>query len=96
MRIPKTYNLYNLQFKVEFNKDLFKKEDFWGKCCFRETKIILDETIKEWNKWLEQTFCHELTHSILFAMKENELSNNEKFVDNFAHLLYQALDTMEY
>jgi predicted SprT family Zn-dependent metalloprotease len=45
---------------------------------------------------VEQTFCHELTHSILYAMGELKLYANEKFVDLFGHLLHQALTTQEF
>jgi hypothetical protein len=45
---------------------------------------------------IEQTFCHELVHSILYHIEERELFNNEKFVNLFAGALYQALETLEY
>ena len=41
----------------------------------------------------EQVFYHELVHAILGTMYEKELCDNEKFVDLFASLLQQALDT---
>lgn len=37
------------------------------------------------------TFFHELTHSILDTMGENELSGNEKFVSCFSSFLCEAM-----
>lgn len=42
---------------------------------------------------LEQTFYHEEVHWILHIMGRDELRDDEKFVDMFAHLLYQAIKT---
>lgn len=38
------------------------------------------------------TFYHELTHSILDTMGENELSGNEKFVSCFSSFLCEAME----
>jgi len=45
---------------------------------------------------VEETFYHELVHYILHHMGQNELCDEERFVDGFSHLLHQALATMEY
>lgn len=44
----------------------------------------------------EATFFHELTHAILFTMGENELSENERFIEGFANLLHQYVKTVKY
>lgn len=44
----------------------------------------------------EHTFYHELVHAILDTMGEEELSDNEKFVDIFSGLLHQSIKTSEY
>lgn len=43
---------------------------------------------------LGQCFCHELTHAML-DMMSHKLSRDEQFVDQFAHLLHNALTTFE-
>lgn len=43
---------------------------------------------------LLHTYLHELTHAILYYMND-KLWRNEKFVDQFAGLLEQALETAE-
>ena len=39
----------------------------------------------------KNTFYHELTHSILKTMGEDELNNNEKFVCCFSSFLTEAM-----
>ena len=43
----------------------------------------------------KQTFLHELTHAILFAMGKEELNEGESFVNTFSSFLAEAIDTME-
>ncbi len=43
----------------------------------------------------KQTFLHELTHAILFAMGKEELNEDESFVNTFSSFLAEAIDTME-
>ena len=42
-----------------------------------------------------QTFLHELTHAILFAMGKEELNEDESFVNTFSSFLAEAINTME-
>ena len=44
----------------------------------------------------KQTFLHELTHAILFAMRKSELNDDESFVNTFSSFLNEAISTMEY
>lgn len=49
--------------------------------------IYLDETLSYAN--MEQTYIHEKTHCILMLMGEDELSDNEKFVELMSQISYQ-------
>ncbi len=42
------------------------------------------------------TFYHELTHSILDTMGEEELSKNERFVCSFAGFLADAMENARF
>ena len=42
-----------------------------------------------------QTFLHELTHAILFAMGKGELNADASFVNTFSSFLNEAINTME-
>lgn len=42
-----------------------------------------------------QTFLHELTHAILFAMGKEELNDDESFVNTFSSFLNEVINTME-
>lgn len=70
-----------------------------GKCCVAEGSIKIADTFS--GKFQSQsckfnTFLHELVHSILDTMGEDELSNNEKFVSTFSSFLSEAVRTMEF
>lgn len=98
MKIPKKFKLHGQTIKVEYDKKLIQKEDNVGHACFRENKIRLqpDENnfIRPRAK-IEETFLHELVHFILNAMSENELRDNEKFIELFSGLLHQYIVTSE-
>ena len=51
--------------------------------------IVTDEMMVE-------TFFHELTHAILYAMDQDELSENEKFVGMFGKALLEIYLYSEY
>ena len=42
------------------------------------------------------TFWHEVVHTILDTMQEDELSENEKFVGVFSSMLCEVLNSFEY
>ena len=52
-------------------------------------KFSREETQSQTSK--ENTFYHEMIHSILRTMGEDELNNNEKFVCCFAGFLNEAM-----
>jgi ssRNA-specific RNase YbeY (16S rRNA maturation enzyme) len=58
-----------------------------GKCTTQNAHIYLEKSLDLQVK--EQTFCHELVHSILFMM--GYIDHDEVFVDNFSSYLYQYL-----
>lgn len=84
MKIPKKYKLGGVTWSVIFTHELFNAMG----CCNNETGVL---TIKNMDNpsITEQTFCHELIHSILYSMGRTE--HNEEFVDTFAVFLHQYL-----
>lgn len=87
--IPDSIWLGGLQISIEFDSNLCRKQGRIGEARYQDQLIILDPTATKLQQ-LEQTYFHELVHWILFVMNENDLRNNEKFVDLFAQFLYQA------
>ena len=90
--IPKSFQLGGLKIDVRFQEKLTEKGLMLGAADYVRQEIRLDPTFTK-IQTTEQAYMHELTHWILFIMGENELCNNEKFVDVFAHFFYQALTT---
>jgi len=93
-RIPKSFQLGGLTIDVDFQEKISKEGMMLGAADYVAQKIRLNPTFTQ-KQTVEQAFSHELIHWILFIMGESELCNNEKFVDIFAHFLYQAIVTAE-
>ena len=85
--------------EVRFDKSLSEDSDCRGMSKVRENLIILQIDTEQYrvpDTQLEQTFFHELVHTILDNMNEYKLSKNEKFIEVFSGILHQALTTFEY
>lgn len=99
MKIPKKLKLFGYEIEVKMDDKLKYEKDCVGIAEFHRNRIVLQSNNIEkplLNVQIEKHFLHELIHFILYMMGENDLTYNEKFVDMFARLLQQALETMEY
>ena len=96
MKIPKKFKLFGNEIKVIVSEDL-KKSNKYGETHYNKNEIrIASDIYEEKSIELDLTLYHELIHMILGKMSEFEKSDDEKFVQTFAELLYQAITTMEY
>lgn len=87
--IPKLFWLGGLQIDVSFDENLYRNRKIVGEARYPSQSITLDSVTLS-KQSTEQNYFHELTHWILYMMNEDDLRNNEKFVDVFATFLYQA------
>lgn len=97
--IPKSFKLFGSEIKVEFDNKYNNRLSQYGESDYSTLKISLSETegVKELPAdRIKDCFYHEKVHMILNTMHEDELSNNEKFVDTFAKLLRQSDITAQY
>jgi predicted SprT family Zn-dependent metalloprotease len=102
MRIPKTFKLMGHTIDVHEEMDLHIRQNSTGEAHYRSNKIYLQGQegypLRPISK-VEQDFCHELMHFILYmgeCSDTNELWKNEHVVNRLSSLLHQALTTMEY
>jgi len=91
LNIPNSVVLANIPV-ITVQDNLFEQHGCIGHSVYAEQGIFIDPTCAP-IETTEQAYWHELVHWILFIMNEHELRDNEKFVDTFGHLLYQAIDT---
>lgn len=96
MNIPKQYKVGGVSVDVELVERLSGGK--LGECLLALGKVKIAENFmcdngqyKQSEASRENTFYHELTHSILDTMAEFELSGNEKFVSTFSSLLTEAM-----
>jgi peptidyl-tRNA hydrolase len=92
MQIPQTFQLAGIKVNVVREDNLVDTRKCIGEARYSRQEIAID-TKSAPDNLTEQSFLHELVHWILYIMNEDEKRNNEQFVDTFAHLLYQYLES---
>jgi hypothetical protein len=98
VKIPKSFTLMGHTIKVHIVslrdwEALAEQYDEMDDCCgFWVPDSNLIVLLRQPKSKLMHTYLHEVTHAVLFYMN-NKLWRNEQFVDQFAGLLSQALET---
>ena len=92
MKIPTSFCLHGITYTVCIDPELKAREDSIGETRYRDDCVLLQPSVSKFQSQtrMEQTFCHELVHAILYEM-HSDLRTNEVFVDNFACLLHQYM-----
>ena len=96
MKIPKQFNILGYTIDVVYEDDRLNERQLLGQASPNFAKISLRKQVEGKvlpKATLEHTYLHEVVHIVLKAMGEDELYENEKFVDLFAGLLHQILTT---
>jgi hypothetical protein len=86
MKIPKQFQLGGTKWTVEQTTPLMGA---MGATFSGLALIQLDKALPQQIK--EQTYLHEVIHSILFAMGKPYAEHDEVFVDGFATFLHQYM-----
>ena len=97
MTIPSSLYLHGIKTTVHLDPALTQTNDNVGEARYRSDTIHLQSPGSQWllgRDRLEQIYCHELIHFILHHM-HSKLRDDETFVDQFANLLHQALNSSE-
>ncbi len=92
-KTPKSFTLGGIDYPIYLVGEVNNDTNLNGMAYLNKHRIELLDSMDD--DKTGQVFCHELTHCILSAMGEDELSDNEKFVDLFGTFLHQALKTMK-
>ena len=84
------------QVKTQDTPIVMKGAQCLGYCDFYSHTIMLDESMQD-EQTMEQTFCHELVHALMFERKINleamglSKAQMENVVDNLGIALHQVL-----
>lgn len=102
-RIPVSFHLHGFTIPVSFDAKQTVEHDVIGSANYTDGHKIKLAPLSDKAGFSfispqqqSQVFCHELVHMILKHMGETRLCNDERFVDLFGNLLYQALSTFRY
>lgn len=97
MTIPKKFHLYGQAIEVKATHSMAERDRALGMSHLDRNVIRLSTTADGLPidlRLAEETFLHEMTHMILQKMN-HKLTHDEQFVDHFACLLHQALNSFE-
>ena len=97
-RFPSAYYVGGQRIEVGFVDHLPNDNLGTASVCCGEIKIAnkVNEGRDQSPSSKLNTFWHEVVHTILDTMQENELSANEKFVGVFSSMLCEVLNSFEY
>lgn len=98
-KIPKSFQLHGQTIEVLQVDHIGSESGTLGEARLAKNQVVLQNNASGFTRsdtQIEQTFLHELVHFILIHLGQNELCDEEAFVDGFAHLLHQALGSMTY
>lgn len=102
MKIPKRFKLLGSTIEVKDNQSLLISHNWAGAADYNKHVIEIVPASDAFNvseTKIEQTFCHELMHFILYyggGVVDGCIHQNEELVEILGCLLHQALTTMEY
>ena len=97
MKIPKSFQLIGMDWKVEIQDNLMQRHGVFGMCDIATHTILLQKTNKDFSRDAQLvTLNHELIHSYFYSLNENELNANEKLVDMLGNLRLQFEKSVKY
>lgn len=90
MKIPSEFQVMGHTITVKFVSKSFAEElEFLGRYNHLEHTLELKRGMTD--SQTLHTFFHEIMHCVLDSLNEEELSKDEKLVDNIGGLLAQAI-----
>ena len=90
--LPSKFTLGAVEWSIVIDNEKMDDQSAYGTSDYCKAQIIIQTKSNKHRRpklAVEQTLYHEVTHAILDTMREYELSNNEKFVQNFSLLMHQ-------
>jgi len=99
IKIPNKIKIFNQTIRVEFNDKMCLDNEALG---LSELDLnIMYLAAKKGKKKIprakiEKVFFHELSHFILWTMRQEKLTFNETFVDNLATVLYDIMSNNDF
>ena len=97
-RFPSAFHVGGQRIEVSFVDHLPNDNLGTASVCCGEIKIAnkVNEGRDQTPSSKFNTFWHEVVHTILDTMQENELSANEKFVGVFSSMLCEIIQSSEF
>ena len=97
MRIPSKFKMIGRSVDVLFSDELLAEQGNLGLCQYAKSTITLCEKggKRVPREMMEVVFLHEWLHMALETLGRDDLSVDEKLVDQLSELMYQLLPQIE-
>lgn len=83
-------NVCGIKYKVIEREDSFTDNTHFGCVEYSSATITINKNLEEQMK--TETIIHEMVHAMLMHIGEEDLKNNEKFVQTLANAIYQGFE----
>lgn len=83
-------NICGIEHEVISVEDTFNVDTHFGMIDYLKCQIKINKNLFGKNK--EETICHEMIHGILVHTGNQELANDELFVQSLANAIMQGFD----
>lgn len=98
--IPRRVRVGAKQYSIDIVETMLRKRDM-GRIHYDQHRIELGKTSNVTGKrfapeTLQENFWHEMVHAILHDMGRSNLNRDEKFVQDFAQRLTQAINSARF
>ena len=91
VRIPEKLSILGIDYKIVYTDNLACSENASGQVDYLNHVTSMQKSIPGYKTDfanIERTLLHEVIHIIMREMQQNDLHNDEKFIDQLSHFLY--------
>jgi len=94
MNVPKKIKIAGVEYSIKVENKELDKDRAYGIANYITSEILLSTKYNHRDRSelsVEQTFWHEALHAMLDVMQEDDLNNNEKFVNTLSSFIHQIV-----
>jgi predicted SprT family Zn-dependent metalloprotease len=95
---PKKLSILGSDWKIKYQTDVIDKYGAYGMCYFEQHLILIQRPTRKYpltEAFIEATIFHELSHVLLYTMNEEQLNQDEKFVELMGLCLHHMIKTLK-
>ena len=83
-------NICGIPYNISYVEDLFDEGTHLGQITYSKGEILINKNMPQ--PIINESICHEIIHGILFHIGQDELANNEQFVQALGNAVNQSFN----